>query len=220
MKYFGLAKLRYISLTKRLKLIHLFSLFVFLGLCFSTFLLSLETVVVFVICGIITFLYAVPFIPRTIMLDKTNNLREIGGLKIYVIALIWTVVVVVIPIIDSGVIIGLKLWITFMQRFLFILALMIPFEIRDMNYDSIRLATLPQKIGIYKTKVLGLLFLLGFVILEYFKPIFNQQYFIVYFTIALLTIYLILNAKQKQSPYYSSFWVESLPIVWLFLYLV
>ena len=219
-KYFGLAKFHHRSLTSSLKIIQIFSLFCFLGLCYYLFFLSLNTIIALGVCGLITFFYAIPFLPKSMLFDKTHNLRQISGLKIYVIALIWAVVIVLIPLIYSEFVLSHNFWITFIQRFLFVLVLMIPFEIRDMNFDSLKLATLPQKIGVKKTKIIGVFFLLIFIILECFKSEFNQKYFIIYITIALLTLCFILLAKQKQSSYYSSFWVESLPMVWYLLYII
>ena len=40
------------------------------------------------------------------------------------------------------------------QRYLYVVIAMLPFEIGDMKYDSIKLSTIPQRIGIARTKVL------------------------------------------------------------------
>ena len=45
---------------------------------------------------------------------------------------------------------------------------MLPFEIRDMQYDSLKLSTIPQRIGVMKTKIIGV-FMLLFFLLEFFK---------------------------------------------------
>ena len=54
-----------------------------------------------------------------------------------------------------------KFLLGFTQRFLFVFVLMLPFEIRDMKYDSLKLSTIPQQIGIIKTKAIGLLLCLS-----------------------------------------------------------
>ena len=43
-------------------------------------------------------------------------------------------------------------WIEATQRYLYVVIAILPFEIRDMQYDSIKLSTIPQQIGIIKTK--------------------------------------------------------------------
>ena len=35
--------------------------------------------------------------------------------------------------------------------------------------------------------------------------------------VVIMTLFLLMNAKKSQSKYYSSFWVESVPILWLLL---
>ena len=34
------------------------------------------------------------------------------------------------------------------QRFLFVVVAILPFEIRDIQYDSLKLSTIPQQIGV------------------------------------------------------------------------
>ena len=104
------------------------------------------------IFGGITFLYAIPLLPKRYFIDNQKNLREIGGLKIYIIAIVWTFTTVTLPLIENKTAITTDVIITSVQRFLFVIVLMLPFEIRDLNYDSLKLATIPQKIGIKKNR--------------------------------------------------------------------
>ena len=92
---------------------------------------------------------------------------------------------------------------------------MFPFEIRDLNYDSLKLATIPQKIGVKQTKLVGLFLLIVFYLLNYFKDDINTTVLVSYLMIASITLLFLVFSKQNQSKYYSAFWVESLPLVWL-----
>ncbi|MBB3124618.1 hypothetical protein FHS04_002141 [Mesoflavibacter sabulilitoris] len=218
-KYFGIAKWHHRSLAKWLKVIQVFSFFSFLLMLFYAFRLEPKVIVVLTGLGLITFLYAIPFWPKQMYLDEHQNLRQISGLKVYIIAAVWAFTTVVLPILNNNQELETKVWITVLQNFVFVLALMIPFEIRDLKYDSIKLATIPQQIGIKKTKILGVLLLFFFLGLNVFKEEilihFLYKEVIVAFVLMLFTLF----STKNRNKYYASFWVEALPILWLLLML-
>jgi len=97
---------------------------------------------------------------------------------------------------------------------------MLPFEIRDLDIDQLHLSTIPQKIGIPYTKIIGYALLGDTILLEFFKQEFNQNRFLILvFSVALLAIFLAKSTKKK-SRYYTAFWVESLPILTLVLVII
>lgn len=219
-KYFGLAKFHHRRLSNGLKIIQIFSLVCFVFLCVLA--LRLERIALLYIFGfaLVTFLYAVPILPKRIFLDQHKNLRSIGGLKIYIIAIVWSGVTVFLPIINNKLNISADVFITGLQRFLFVIVLMLPFEIRDLQYDSLKLATMPQKIGEKGTKIMGVLLLGLFYFLEYFKDNVNYKQLLILFVISFLTFLLLIFARKNQQKYYSEFWVESIPILWLLLAII
>lgn len=220
-KYFGLAKFHHRSLAVWLKVIQVFSLLAFLAMCYFAFYLEVETLILIGVLGVVTFFYAIPvMIPKKYLFDDHKNLRQIGGLKVYVIALVWTFTSVFLPIINNDVTLNADVVVLAIQRFYFVLVLMFPFEIRDLIYDSLKLATIPQKIGVKKTKVIGVLLLILFVLLDYFKDVVNEKILLSTTIIALITLVLLLFSNKNQSKYYSAFWVESLPIMWLVVLLL
>jgi len=216
-KYFGLAKFHHRSLATWLKYIQVFSFFCFIGLAYFTFKLNINTLYVLGGLGIITLLYAIPFLPKKYFLDQGKNLRAIGGLKIYVIAFVWAITTVIIPLIELVFPITNDVLITTIQRFIYVLVVMLPFEIRDMRYDSLKLATIPQRIGIRKTKTIGAILAVQMLVLELFKDELIVQQFVVLFVIVILTIIVLFQSNVNQKAYFSSFWVEGIPILWLVL---
>ena len=102
---------------------------------------------------------------------------------------------------------------------MFVMVLMFPFEIRDMRFDDLKLSTIPQQIGIKKTKMIGFLLLFGFFFLEYFKDEINTKGIIILIILTLITLLFLVFSEEKRTKYYSSFWVEGLPIIWLLLML-
>jgi len=218
-KYFGIAKFHHRSLATWLKAIQVFSFFSFLMLCYFT--LKLNTVSLFYILGfaLVTFFYAIPFLPKRFFIDNQYNLRSISGLKVYLIALVWSGVTVFLPVINNNYSIDFDVVITGIQRFIFIIVLMLPFEIRDLQYDSLKLATIPQKIGVQRTKIMGILLLICFWILEFFKNNVILNNLIVSGLIAVITMLFLIGSKKEQGAYFSSFFVEGIPILWLALLL-
>lgn len=164
---------------------------------------------------ILTFLYVKP----TVFDNNILSLRSVPFLKMMSIALSWAGVTVLFPIMQETGSLNELAWIEFFERFLFVFALTIPFDIRDVNIDSEQMHTIPQVIGGKWSKWLAILFLVLVLILEH-------QYFAfwhfeankTYVLFAYLSV-LILNSTPKRSRWYTSFWVEGVPILWLLLIL-
>lgn len=218
-KYFGMVKFHHRSLANWLKAIQVFSFFSFLMMCYLGFKLNFNTIIWIAGFGIMTFFYAVPFLPKQIIPDN-SNLRNVEGLKVYLIALVWMGVTVILPLINSDYRISTDVIFTSAQRFIFVVVLMLPFEIRDLRYDSLKLATIPQKIGVMQTKILGVLLLVLFFLLDFFKSEIDVNKLVALALTAILTGLFLLGSKKDQGKYYSSFWVEGLPILWLIILLI
>ncbi|MGB0880399.1 MAG: hypothetical protein ACPGTO_07510 [Polaribacter sp.] len=212
-KYAGVAKFHHRSLTDNLKIIQVFSFFCFLGMCFYAHQLPLKMLLYFTPFGLLTILYAIPFLS-----GFQKNLRAISYLKIIIVATVWAGITVLLPILDADKIITLEVVLYSIQRFLIVVVLILPFDIRDVKYDAISLHTIPQKIGIPKTKKLGLTLMLFALVIEFMIspsiPIKNG--FLVFFFIIII---FLMRSKIAQPNYYSSFWVEAIPVFWWILLL-
>lgn len=216
-KYFAYIYENYSSISIKLKLITCTSIFSSIFSLFFLFKLALNEILLIALISIITFLYAVPF-----FLFSDTNLRSVRGLKIYVVALVWTMTVVLLPFEFYTELSLLFLIINFIQIFIYVLIAIVPFEIRDINIDNSRLSTIPQKIGIKNTKILGVILCLSFVLIELLKQKYYSWYYLNFdfIIISLLMIFLIVNSKESQSKFYSSFWVEGVPILWIVILLI
>jgi hypothetical protein len=219
-KYFGVAKFHHRSLAGWLKAIQLFSFIAFIAMCYYALKLNKETLMYLSLVALVTFLYAVPLLPMRYFRDSQKNLREISGLKIYVIALVWAFTTVILPLLDNDIFLNADVIITSIQRFIYVIVLMLPFEIRDLKYDSLKLGTIPQKIGVKKTKIIGVLLLMVFFFLDYLKDELTGASILVSLIILSITLLLVIFSHKNQSKYYSAFWVEGLPIIWLVLLLM
>jgi len=218
-KFFEIAKFYHHSLSLWLKRIQVFSFACFVLMCYYALKIERNTLLYIFIFGVITFLYAIPFLPRKKMLEKSNNLRNISGLKVFLIALVWTGVTVYLPLLNNSFSIDLEVLIVSVQRFLLVIVLMLPFEIRDLQFDSLKLATIPQKLGVKGTKIMGIIMGVVFFILEFFKSKVYENQLLVLLIFTFITVLFVIFSKERQSKYYCAFWVESLPIIWLLLVL-
>lgn len=218
-KYFEVTKFHHRSLSTWLKLIQIFSLICFVLMCYYIFRLEKTTMLYVVVFAVLTFLYTIPFIPKRKFLNKQSNLRNIGGLKIFLIALVWVGVTVFIPLLNNHFSMDRMVVIVSVQRFLLVIMLMLPFEIRDLQFDSLKLYTIPQNLGVKRTKILGIFLGLLMFVLEFLKRQMSINQIIVLLTILVLTVLLIWFSREKQGRYYAAFWVEGIPILWLLLML-
>jgi hypothetical protein len=206
-KYFGLAKFHYRSLTTKLKEIQILSILCVFGftICFLQLKSNVQWSLLFL--GIITFFYAMP-----LKWFSNNSLRKISGLKIYIIAFVWAITTALLPQLNGGLEVFELNYIWVLERFVFIFILMLPFEIRDMNFDDLKLSTIPQKIGLFNTKKLAYF---GILVLIFFLYS-NTSKLEIISTSIMLTILcvFIVKSRPQNSFYYTAFWVEALPIFW------
>ncbi len=219
-KYFELVKRNYTDLTNELKSILLFSALSFIVLISFSLFLTYRALISFVAMAMITIFYTTPFLSKPFFFSNIKTLRTIKGIKIYVIAFVWTVVTVIIPLINEKYAMVQDVILIVLQRYLFVLVITLPFEIRDMNFDDISLSTIPQKLGLRLTKCLGIILLIIIVLMNFFKTLtFPCQRYSLALIITVVSA-LLVYSKKVQSKYYSSFFVESVPILWLILILL
>jgi len=176
------------------------------------FNLKIKTQLALIVPSVLTFCYAISLGYKT--------LRNISGIKIYVVALVWAVISVLLPVLESEIDFETDVWVLLLQRFVFVVVLILPFDIRDLSIDNKILRTLPQNIGVRNTKLYGVLLLMLFFFLEFFKDELLGVNLIVIPFIFLITLLFLVLSKEKQSKYYSSFLVEGISVFWLILLLV
>ena len=213
-KYDALARAKKIQMRKELKAIALFSFCCFILVGYYFFQLQRVTQIVAVAFLSITLLYTLPFFPNK------RNARNWAGVKIYIVALCWVGVTLGLPVLNAEIPITADFYLKCLQRFLLIFVLVLVFEIFDLANDDPHLKTVPQQIGVRRTKLLGLLLLLPFYLLEFLKSNFDESQLVVNLLLVIMISLFLLFANEKRSKYYTSFWVESIPIVWWLLLLI
>lgn len=212
-KYDALARTGKLPIRKQLKAIIALSVPAFFGVAITFFKLQWHTQIVAVFFLGLTVLYTLPFFPNR------KNARNWKGVKIYMVALCWVGATVVLPVFDAQIPITSDFWLKCVQRFVLIFALILVFEIIDLKTDDPHLKTVPQQIGVKQTKMLGMILLLVFYFLEFLKCAFESQQLIINAVLVSVMALLLYFANENRSKYYTSFWAESVPILWLLLLL-
>lgn len=213
-KYAGIAKLHHRSLAKNLRVIQIFSLFCFLAFIYFSFLQPVSVLIFGGIMGLLTLLYAIP------VFSENRNLRGLNGVKVYIIAFVWAGVTVIMPAIYYSEVFQWNIYLGFFQRFSLIIVLMLPFEIRDLKFDMMQLGTIPQKFGVKGSKVIGALLLGFFILVEFLKNDLSWPEVLSVIVVGIVTFAFLKKSKINQKEFYSSFWVEAIPIFWWLILLV
>lgn len=90
------------------------------------------------------------------LFGNKRRLRDFDQIKIYLIAVVWAFVTVLLPVIDFGFGRSSAVILMILERAVFIFAITLPFDIRDLQVDDHgEVKTIPATIGIEKTKRLA-----------------------------------------------------------------
>lgn len=195
LKYFPVTFKTSVEMFKQYLSVIVVSAFAFVGAMYFYFQLQKTLQIGFVVMAGLVCIY--PYV------------RKYGVAKIIVVSFCVTAITAYLPVLSVKPITD-ETYLFVLQRFIIVICLLIPVEILDLKTDDKSLQTLPQKIGVRNTKIIGLLFLIFFVGLEFFKTTFSINGLL----IALVTAIFIVFSSPNRSKYYASFWVESIPILW------
>lgn len=119
--------------------------------------------------GFVSIIYGLPIYKNGSHLFR---LRDLPGIKIFLIAFVWAFVTEGLPALVNG---EPLYYLALFERFLFIFAITIPFDIRDVNYDAFHLATIPQYFGINTAKWMALFALLSSELILFYRFFFNND---------------------------------------------
>lgn len=182
--------------------------------------LSFESKLLMIFTGTLATAYNVPFLTLN---QQKIGLRNIPGIKLFLIALIWSVSCVLLPIVELEHnyqinISSAETLLLVAKRFLFIAAITVPFDIRDLFQDKLyALKTIPVMLGEKKAYVFCQFLLLGYLVLLF---VFRQTNYVdlAATTVTLaITGWLIFKSNIKKNEYYYFFFLDG---TMLLLYLL
>lgn len=153
--------------------------------------------------AVISLLYTLP------VFGRGKRLRDIGYMKIFLIAFVWAYVAVGHSI--DELMLGSKLLVCllFLERLLYILSVTLPFDIRDIDIDQeMSVNTIPAYLGIKRTYSLVNLLLVASLALSigvyHFLNILTISSAMIIGLSLLSTYIMIIISKGKDSDYYYS----------------
>jgi 4-hydroxybenzoate polyprenyltransferase len=159
--------------------------------------------------GFVALAYAAPVVKRN---AAKIRIREIALWKIFIIATVWSGITVILPVIHlHGMdwVHILQSWGIAIERGLFILAITIPFDIRDIINDAKKnVRTLPSVMGWKNSIILAEVLLILFMVLVSYRIEFSNPLFVGYLISTGITMIGIGLASPKKNDMYCSFWIE------------
>src|SRR5215217_3222541 len=160
--------------------------------------LSIEAKLLMIFTSVLALGYNIPFLTLN---HQKIGLRNIPGIKLFLIALVWSVSCVLLPIVEleHNLEINISTAETLLlvsKRFLFIAAITIPFDIRDLFQDKLyELKTIPVMLGEKKAYIFCQFLLGGYLVLLFlFDKNLNADNIALTLTL-LLTGWLILKSS-------------------------
>jgi 4-hydroxybenzoate polyprenyltransferase len=194
-----------------------FTLISLLSLIPLFFLLSMESRILLIFLSILSFCYSLPLFTLG---EQKFGLRNIPGLKTFLIALVWTMSCVLLPVLEAQDLhltdIAMRdVTIMIAKRFLLIFALAIPFDIRDLFSDrQAGLKTIPVAWGEKNAYLFCQFLLAGYIVLLFLlrRNGFNVDFFALTAT-AILMGWLIFKSKWEKDEYYYFFYLDGVLIL-------
>ncbi|MCB9033214.1 MAG: hypothetical protein H6553_05205 [Chitinophagales bacterium] len=167
----------------------------------SVFFIHKNVLYFLFIVGCISFLYPIPIIKYQ---SKWIKLREIPFIKLFLIAGVWSVACIILPIVE------LNIWqdfptrnvLLFITQFVFILFITLPFDMNDFPYDkAVGVKTIPTVFGIKTSQmILLILWLIQLVLWILFFSTFSSitiQHITIGIAYMLLNTFLLVYTKKK-----------------------
>lgn len=155
-----------------------------------------------------SFIILIPFIAVSILyatpiFSKNRALRDYPFIKIFLIAITWAASSVLLPAIELDLFFNSKLITLFIINFLFIIAITIPFDIRDLKVDDLDTKTIPQVFGINGSILLSLALIIACCVLAH--SYFHRSGQNIHLEVSLVCTFIILFFYKKEMPelYYS-----------------
>ena len=173
--------------------------------------------ILLIFLAILSFCYGLPLFSVG---EQKFGLRNIPGLKLFLITLVWTMSCVLLPVLEAqaaqlATISMRDTTILIAKRFLFIAALAIPFDIRDLFDDKqLGLKTIAVAWGEKNAYLFCQVLLVGYVVLLFLfrNTGFSADFFALTITV-ILTGWLIFRSKWEKNEYYYFFYLDGVLIM-------
>lgn len=135
------------------------------------------------------------------------KLRQYSWFKLLTLTLVWTMVTAVVPMFLAGRnVLTPECILHFFVRMSFIVAICIPFDIRDMAVDKAEnIITFSQKLGETKTRRIAFGFMILYVVLifaEFYLTMFSGKILVALLFSAVINTIIVLMSSSKRGEYF------------------
>lgn len=164
-----------------------------------------------IIPGILSLAYVLPF------LSGKRRLRDLNFIKIFLVAIVWAWVSVLLPYLELGKPLDSSLIFMALERAFFVFAITLPFDIRDMEVDAHNdVKTIPARIGARKSKYLaaGLMAVsMFFVLLNTYMHFYSLWTAFGLLISAFITVFVINYSDRTEEDYFFTGLVDGMMLV-------
>lgn len=128
-----------------------------------------------------------------------KNMREIPYIKIHLIAISWVMILIVFPVQMEGIE-PIRAW-SIVAHYCYVVAVTIPFDIRDLKYDSPSQKTIPQVLGVNNARLLALFLMFVFAVFMLYQME-SIRWNALFYLAVLIQMILIIGMNEKRSDLY------------------
>jgi 4-hydroxybenzoate polyprenyltransferase len=187
---------------ENLKMFYLLVLLSVIGFVCVVLMAKREVLITLAPIAVLTLFYSLPIVG-----NKKNifRLREIPYLKIFLIAIVWSLSTILLPIIQSSSTFSKsQIIVMLIERFFFVFSITIPFDVRDIDADrQAGLKTIPLVLNENKSLYLSYVSLLVFFIISFLHYQNLSNWFVILpLFISTLTTFIFLKSKTIQTLSY------------------
>jgi 4-hydroxybenzoate polyprenyltransferase len=153
-------------------------------------------------------LYVIRLFPLN---NERRSLRELPLVKVFVVSAVWAVSTTVLPVMLANTTVSMDLRWMVIERWFFLMAITIPFDIRDMLVDDPTCKTLPQWVGINKAKWVAAFFLVAMFLVNFLRlnaGYIREGVFLALLLVGLLSLFLIHRSKPDTDDMLFAGWLD------------
>jgi hypothetical protein len=189
-----------------------FNFLMTLGALWTFSQLNLNAKLALIVPALLVLFYSFPSGGRNV------GIRQVPGMKLWLISLLLVFITVALPIIASGMVFSQKVLWHALQRLFFVMAVAIAFDIRDVESDTPEMKTIPQRFGVKGSRLIAFSLLAFYdisLLIQFFTGSFLSLPVLLALVVpsemAALLIYLI---AQPRSSLFYSLWMDAALVAW------
>lgn len=199
---------------ERLRMIMLVAMF---GAVISAVFIKIEALMVLAPFGAISIFYSIRVIPNK---GRKLGFRDVPYIKVFLITATWMAVTVLVPVVDLDMsrIFDDDIKAAALERAIFVLAITIPFDIRDIHRDAPAKRTIAQMFGQTGARWVSVILMLVFCFLVWRSEYYSDSVRYALMFSGFVTAGLLSFARSDRTERFFTFLVEGAMVLqWLLL---